>query len=476
MQPGEASELDESLIGCIPLRIGCHRLLRNGTRNTERETMTDKKKYIRDVTLEEYTKAVLETDSDLDKKIRQAEIDPSEILTAEFKEGIDKYTAAAGLSLGRSTLRDALQEKMSTEVKGLVVGMRDRYGAKSPIRYPILKSDGNHLEVSHFGITVKKGNSKIEISFPSIVTAKILESDWKGKPVFNLIALTAIEPVQMEKALSMIQRVAKTVDKLHPDDEGAVVVLKGRIGFVEPTPIFKDGERVGEYPILLENSRDVPQKIPVLQVSLNAEGGANRVRVTFDRQHSAMPTISVDDMMELASEAVQRAPDNPVEQAKFVGQGLIGRDVLVVGYLGKFKTINNNNYIEVGGYAIYDMPGSADQNWFGVGGKAVAKEPEDEPDDEPEPVKEPVKETKKEPKKEEKKEEKPKKKDSSSKAMEALGNVKVKDADSLKVWLKNYCLLLKIDIDDVDAGIVMSILKTDLPESVIQETIDELRG
>jgi hypothetical protein len=60
--------------------------------------------------------------------------------------------------------------------------------------------------------------------------------------------------------------------------------------------------------------------------------------------------------------------------------------------------------------------------------------------------------------------------------MEALGNVKVKDADSLKVWLKNYCLLLKIDIDDVDAGIVMSILKTDLPESVIQETIDELRG
>ena len=441
--------------------------------------MTDKKKYIRDVTLEEYVKAVFESDSDLDKKLRQAEVDTSEVLTAEFKEGIDKYTPAAGLSLGRSKLREALQEKQSTEVKGLVVGMRDRYGMNSPIRYPILKSDGNHIEVSHFGITVKKGNNKMEITFPSIVAAKVLEGDWKGKKVYNLIALDSIEPVAIDKALSMISRVAKTVDKIHPDDEGSVVVMTGRVSFVEPAPIFKDNERIGEYPILMENSRDVPQKHPVLQVSLHSEGGANRVRVTFDRQKSAMPTISVDDMMELASEAVARAPDNPVEQAKFVGQGLIGREVLVVGHCGKYRTINNNNYIEVGGYAIYDKPGANDQSWFGVGGK-FTKEPEDE---EPSGNAEEVEELKEEPKKKEpekkeepeKKKEKPKTRESKTSALDALGNIKVKDADSLKIWLKNYCLLLKVDIEDVPSAVVKSLIKTDLPESVIQEVINELK-
>jgi len=436
--------------------------------------MTDKKKYIRDVGLDEFVRAVLESDSDLDKKIRQAEIEPGEILTDEYKSEIGKFTAAAGLSLGRSKLRDALTEKQSTLVKGLVVGMRDRYGLNSPLRYPILKSDGNHIEVSHFGIAVKKGNTKVELSFPSIVAAKILESEWKGKPVYNLIALDSMEPVQMEKALSMISRVARTVDKIHPDDEGSVVVLKGRIAFVEPTPIFKDNERVGEHVILMENSRDVPQKHPVLQMSLNSEGGNNRVRITFDRQKSATPTIAVDDLMELAAEAVARAPDNPMEQAKFVGMGLIGREVLVVGYCGKFRTINNTNYIEVGGYAIYDAPGSTDQNWFGVDEKALKEEePEEEKEKEPEEEKPVEKLPKKEDKKPEKKPEKKGKKEGGD-VLEALSGIKVKDADTLKIWLKNYCLLLKAEPDKIPASLVKSLAKTDLPESVIQEVIDEL--
>jgi hypothetical protein len=174
----------------------------------------------------------------------------------------------------------------------------------------------------------------------------------------------------------------------------------------------------------------------------------------------AMPTIAVDDMMELISEAVSRAPDNPREQASFVGQGLNGREVIAVGYVGKYKTVQNSNYIEVGGCAIFDAPGSTSQGWFGVGTPAKEEKPEAEVSEE--------KPKKEEPKKEEKKQDQ-------SEMINALSGIKVKDADTLKVWLKNYCAIVGVKPSEIPPSFVKSLTKTELPESVIKEVLAEMK-
>ncbi len=469
--------------------------------------MTDGKT-VRDISVEEFAKLVLESDPELDKGAKLAELDAVQVLEKE-KPDIDKYTIPTGLSMGRARVREALVEKNSKVVKGLIVGCRDRFGSNAPVRVPILSSKGDHIEASFWGANIKYKDSKVELPIPSIVTARVLEGDYKGKPKYTLIALDEFETLTMDKAVEKLSKVARPTSDITADDEGKPVVLRGTISFVEPTPIFKDQERVGEHEIFLENSRDVPVKHMVLQISLRSENTANRVRVTFERNKIVSPTVGVTDMMTLVSDAVGRTRV-PQEQASFVGKGLLGRDVIVVGTVSKYRLYNNNNYIEIGGSAIFDANPAIVKDWFSGKEKAAApaaqpttgisapkgsfdepakKEPVKEEKKEPvkEEKKEPVKEEKKEPVKEEKKEpekkepEKKEEKKSAKKksgvgdALSSLNNMKITDADSLKQWVTGYCLLMKLKPDALSATFVKQVTSTEIPDSVIEEVLEEMR-
>ena len=440
-------------------------------------------KTVRDISVEEFAKLVLESDQELDKGAKLAELDVVQVLEKE-KPDIDKYSIPTGLSLGRGRVREALVEKNSRVVKGLIVGCRDRFGSNAPVRVPILSSKGDHIEAAFWGANIKYKDSKIELPFPAIVTARVLEGEYKGRTKYTLIALDDFETLTMDKAVEKLAKIAKTTLDLSSDEEGKPVVIRGTISFVEPSPIFKDQERVGEHEIFLENARDVPVKHMVLQISLRSDNTVNRVRVTFERQKIVAPTVVVTDMMTLVSEAMGKSRV-PQEQAAFVGRGLQGREVIVVGTMSKYRTINNNNYIEIGGSAIFDASPAIVKDWFGGAEKKekAAAPAAPAPSDKPRGFEEPAKPKAEEPKAEKKPEEKPKAEEKPAKkkksgvgdALASLNNMKIEDADSLKQWITGYCLLMKLKPDALNATFIQQVTSTDLPEAVIEGVLEEMR-
>ena len=147
-------------------------------------------------------------------------------------------------------------------------------------------------------------------------------------------------------------KVAKPVGELDGGDELHVVVVKGRISFVRAATRWKDKEKDGEWQIYIPNQHDPAVMHPVMQISLETDNG-NSVRVTFDRQRNAVPTVMVEDFVALCQDAVA-ASTEPGEQAKFFGEIMRGREVIVVGFMTKYTPQTEINYIDIGGYAIFD--------------------------------------------------------------------------------------------------------------------------
>lgn len=308
-------------------------------------------KKMRDITVDEYVSRVLGSDSDLEKKVKMNDIDAKDVL-GKAKPSFDKYSVGTGVSFGCARLREAIEKKNSSQIKGIAAGQRDRYGTNTPVRIPVIRSNNDHLEVVLWGTSIKVGDAKVELTFPSLVTFNVVEEKSDKYESLRLVDAETYTPMNIVDAVDKLSSVAIGVGELSNEDLYKVVVVRGKIAFVGASPKFQNKEKVGDWGVYLENQRDHPQKHVVLKVTLASENN-QQARITFERQRNAVPAIYVEDLEALCSDAAS-SDDDPNTQARIVGQGIKDRDVIVVGCVTKHQNYEGMAYYDIGAYGIYD--------------------------------------------------------------------------------------------------------------------------
>ena len=80
-----------------------------------------------------------------------------------------KYSRKTVLTKIRAELRKRIQAASAPKVKGIIAGSRDRWGKNFPIRLAVVRSSGEHIEVSTWSYeNVKIGNATGEVPVPAI--------------------------------------------------------------------------------------------------------------------------------------------------------------------------------------------------------------------------------------------------------------------------------------------------------------------
>jgi hypothetical protein len=417
---------------------------------------------VKDLELDEFVEKVMEHDDETAKKVIASGLDAEKII-GKAKPSIDKYGVSTGVAYAIARLKEAILEANSESLKGLLVGQRDMYGTNAPIRMPVLSSKGDHVEVVNWGSNVKMGDNKVEIEFPCTANLRILQDgEYKGVPNIKLVSMESCDPIGVTDAVSKLTKIAKSAGELDGGDELGVVVVRGRISYIAPATRWKGKEKDGSWPIWLPNQRDNPINHAVMQISLETENN-NMVRTIFGRQRIAVPTIVVDDFEEICTDAVKKYSE-PTEQARFVGDIFRGRDVIIVGFMTKYNPMPEVNYIDISGYAMFEVGATGKQTTLDAPAKkqSRAAEPEDddaanEANDEagrPEPKAEPKKAA-------------PAKKDSKK---DGAGTV-----EKLKEKIKQYCDVLGIEISDLTPEKVIETLAPGKTKSFVVDVLDELK-
>jgi hypothetical protein len=408
--------------------------------------MSDK---VKDLELDEFISMVLESDETVANQVKEANINAAAIV-GKHKKNIDKYGVSTGTAFALARLKEAILEANSESIKGLLVGQRDRFGTNAPVRMPIISSSGEHTEVVNWGTTVKMGDSKVEISYPSVASLRILhDGEYKGVPNIRLISAEKIDSISVPDAILRLGKVAKEAGEVDGGDELKVVVVRGKIAYVAPATRWKGKEKDGSWQIYMQNQRDNPVMHPVMQISLEVEN-QNMVRAIFERQHNAIPTIMVEDFIPLVEDAVKDNTD-PVEQARFFGEIMRGREVIIVGFVTKFSPQPEINYIDMNAYAIFDAKVGKQT---AISKKEEAKdEPEDEPAEEPKKAaKEPAKAASK----------------------KSAGKAGALTFDTLKNKVREYCETLDYKPSDLTPEKVQKEFAQGKSIGFVKEVLDEL--
>ena len=418
---------------------------------------------VKDLNLDEFVTMVLDHDDEVAKKVSASELDPTTII-GKTKSSIDKYGISTGVAFAIARLKEAVLEANSESMKGLLVGERDVFGTNAPIRMPVLSSKGNHAEVVSWGSAVKHGDNKMEMPFPCVASLNVLQDgEYKGVPNIRIISMESYENVSVPDAILRLNKIAKSAGEIDGSDELSVVVLKGKISYIAAATKWKGKEKDGAWGVWQPNQRDNPVSHPVMQISLETENN-NTVRVVFGKQRIAVPTVYVEDLNEICADAAKKFGD-PMEQAKFVGEIFRGREVIIVGFVTKFNPQPEINYIEVGGYAIFDAKVSGKQDTLdapakkdtGRKQKPAPAEDSDEEDDAGEPVKK--EETKK-----------PATKKAEPKVKDGAGSV-----EKLKEKIRQYCDVLDIGVADLTPEKVIQNLAPDKSKSFVIEILEEMK-
>ena len=312
-------------------------------------------KTLKDVAHNQWLADVLASDKNLKADAAKYKLDPATILTTDQHKKLGFLTYNTAVTKGAADLRRAIAEREKktngTDIKGVLAGIRDVYGSKAPVRFTILRKDGGHVDVSQFGTSLKKDGKKVDVAVPANVTVSALYDEEYDS--YSVIALENYAPVKFDDFVSGLSAVAKSPAEITQSDHKKIVVVKGRIEFVNPVPKWKDGKQDGEETVWQANQRKTPVEHPVIRIRLQGEdvsiGGLLvpvYVSVTLQRMKNAVPTVSVPDI-EGACQYALTVDEDPNEQAKQVGDILRGREIVAVGRVSSFDPKHDKICINV---------------------------------------------------------------------------------------------------------------------------------
>lgn len=313
--------------------------------------LKQKEKRVSESSVEEIISELENSGSDVYAQAKNVGIDVAEIVKNTMEQRKDKSVKVC-VSFVKSALNKAIRESEAEEIRGVIVGGKDLYSKNLPVRYSLLRSNGNHVEIVSFDPKVPFGDSHITLQTPCMATVSV-----KRNPKYNSYAIVNVKDFEVKDATEvsrMLSEIAGIPSDINAEDKYKIVVIKGIINGARPTSKWekkKDtgkNEEVGKYDVMMDNSLDPPVKHPVIQLNLMRTRGASDAgdtitRLVFDRMRYTAPTVAMGDLTELCEDAVVSF-STPEEQAAFVGDGLKEREVIAVGVVTNVNAVTSDRY------------------------------------------------------------------------------------------------------------------------------------
>ena len=280
--------------------------------------------------------------------------DPIALITEDVERLMKYRTDKTAVSFARAKFAKFVNQQNMDSVIGVVVGGVDRYGSKAPITYPVIKKDGSMTKVCTWDTEL--------IPIPSIIEIK---GKYNGEYQNYLIdeEMGLIDCKDAPDVLKLLAKVGMPVtadfSKVGKYD---TVAIRGFIKSVFPSPIWENGQKVSSHNALEFNEAEPPRKTPCMDIRLESGSGNNVVTFQLTRQRRGMPVIAIDDFIEICKDAVELCEDDPVEQCKFVRDGIFGREVVAIGDVASItEKVSESNmepvlYVNVRIAAIYEIP------------------------------------------------------------------------------------------------------------------------
>lgn len=312
-------------------------------------------------------------DQELIETAESADVDVDSVIQGTLETDGD-FGDNTVLRFVRSELKRQVEAQNAESYRGLIMGSRDRHGRNWPRRHSLIRSDGDHLEVSSWDGSLPTDGGQ-EVKIPTGGAAVTLQCEYDSEyDSYQAKGISDIQDVPKSDVLDALASVAAYPDDLSATDEYEVVVVEGVIHEVGPQTIFVDGEPDHDGAIMMEDERG--EMRPHLEISLDRENGAY-VRAHFERQGYGRPYIDVPDFDALVERGFGQY-DDPEDQAAFVSKGIEGAKVFVVGNVNSFNQDRDGdgnpvNYINVGMTALVSAEPTE--------GQAQAAEPADADDD-----------------------------------------------------------------------------------------------
>jgi hypothetical protein len=277
---------------------------------------------------------------------QQAKVDVEDLVRVHWND-LEGYTLRTAVTYAIGHLTEEINSAHDAALKGLVVGQRDVYGTRIPLTYPLIQSDGQHKRL------VASESTQIEV--PSAV----VEVKGSFKPEFKNYQITSrisVSPQSVEETIKKLLSVAKTIPAIDFArlEKYGVLVVTGTIRGVYPAARFQDGTKVGSHPVWLATEDTAPQRcVPVIDLSLDREGGSLGVTVSLTRQKYGCPPYEVADLEMICQRAASMNSD-PQTQATLVKNGLAGRRIVAVGEIGYLKSRDQGDLVILNAYAVYE--------------------------------------------------------------------------------------------------------------------------
>lgn len=280
--------------------------------------------------------------------------DPIALITEDIERLMKYRTDKTAVSFARAKFIKFVNQQNMESVIGVVVGGVDRYGSKAPITYPVIKKDGSMTKVCTWNTGL--------VPIPSIIEIK---GKYNGEYQNYLIdeEMGLLDCKDAPDVLKLLTKVSMPVtadfSKVGKYD---TVVIRGFIKSVFPSPIWENGQKVSSYNVLEFNEAEPPRKTPCMDIRLESGSGNNIVTFQLSRQRRGMPVVAIDDFIEICKDAMELCEDDPVEQCKFVRDGIFGREVVAIGEVSSVtekvleSTMEPVLYINVRVAAIYEIP------------------------------------------------------------------------------------------------------------------------
>jgi len=291
-------------------------------------------------------------DDDVLTEAEQADVDVDGVIESVAEER-EQYGIGTQTRFAQAELNRQIEAADSETIKGILMGCRDRFGRNWPRRYSLVRSNGEHIELSSWEGTLPgpKGND-VELA-PGAVAAIGADyndeyEDWQAERVESLT------PLDKPELMDRLKTIAKRPSDLSRSDEYETDVVTGEIAFVNPQTVFRNGEPQGDGPVMMDDDREPPQKQPHFEVALSDDGGT-RVRGHLERQRYGEPHVDLPEIEMLLQDAQDAG--SPESQASFLQAALEGLEVVMVGNVSSVDTTrdddgNKRTYVDVACTAI----------------------------------------------------------------------------------------------------------------------------
>lgn len=262
----------------------------------------------------------------------------------------------------KTALEQLRADAEAITVSGILIGARDKKGTNQPTRLALVGKGRKNIEIVNWeGDTIEQAGKKFIIPVPCAAEIKIGKDPKDKYDNYHLRAIIKHKKKTQDELVADLVKMESIIDvddiQTPPKGHYPLIVTKVKINMIYPNNVsFENKEKA---PVLILDDAKTPKDAPNFCIVAYTTDKKVGCRIYLEARKFGHGTWMVEDMMELATEAVKDY-DNPEDQARFLSTALKDREILVVGTVTSRNATTGNQYadfnVNMSAFALIDVP------------------------------------------------------------------------------------------------------------------------